>query len=169
MAEHHVDLSGCIICTLKKTHSQQPDRFLFPFSFAVFFFLSLPPLDLSASLCLFTFNFSLYFTLVPAVSLSLKHTHTHTEFVCVSPGWSLAWHSVQIYLHLLSLSEDRVHNPTEGQWLTGSLASSAEIDAFYWFFSLATVGLAILHFNLISTSETLLHIVFLCIYNRDCL
>lgn len=93
------------------------------------FHLFSPLYDLLTSKRLRVFHFNPT-PLLSSLSVSLSHT----RWVGVSPGWSSAWHSVKAYLHLLSLSEDRVYNPTEGQQLTGSSAPSAEINALYWFF-----------------------------------
>lgn len=136
-------------------HMQKPLRQPWIFLLSVFtalFFFSLPPLDLSVTLCLSLLTFH-YTPLLFLLSASLSLTHTLS--LSVSPGWSPAWLCVIVYLHLLSLSEDRVHNPTEGQRLTGSLASSAEITALYCFFSLvATLGLAIVQVYYILASGT---------------
>lgn len=99
--------------------------------FFSFYSLFLPLFTTSWPQCVFHFKL---FTILHSCSCCQPLSQTHTLSLCVSPGWSLAWLCVIVYLHLLSLSEDREHNPTEGQWLTGSLTCSAKITALYCFF-----------------------------------
>ena len=92
----------------------------------IFLTLFVPPLDLGMSLGLFT--------KLHSCSCCWPIAPTHIEFVCVSPGWSLAWLSVSpLSLFCHWVRTEYIFLLKASSWQKVSLGSSAETSAFYFY------------------------------------